>query len=69
MASTRTESYVLDAHVRGAPDRHSPKNVPRRERERVARDLKPTHATTDADAAESALETFDFRREWAIGSR
>jgi putative transposase len=39
--------------------RHSLKYVPRRERERVARDLKPIYTASDADAAQQALETFD----------
>src|SRR6266496_958417 len=43
--------------------RHSLKYVPRREREQVARDLKPIY--TDVDAAQAALEAFD--EKW--GSR
>jgi putative transposase len=39
--------------------RHSLKYVPRRERERVARDLRPIYTAVDADAAQLALETFD----------
>jgi putative transposase len=39
--------------------RHSLKYVPRRERERVARDLKPIYTAVDADAAQAALEAFD----------
>ena len=39
--------------------RHSLKYVPRRERERVARDLKPIYTAVDADAAQHALEAFD----------
>ncbi len=39
--------------------RHSLKYVPRRERERVARDLKPIYTAIDANAAQAALETFD----------
>jgi putative transposase len=39
--------------------RHSLKYVPRRERERVARDLKPIYTAVDADAAQHALERFD----------
>jgi putative transposase len=39
--------------------RHSLKYVPRREREQVARDLKPIYTATDADHAQAALETFD----------
>jgi putative transposase len=39
--------------------RHSLKYVPRREREQVARDLKPIYTAVDADAAQSALEAFD----------
>ena len=39
--------------------RHSLKYVPRREREQVARDLKPIYTAADADAAQHALETFD----------
>jgi putative transposase len=39
--------------------RHSLKYVPRREREQVARDLKPIYTAVDADAAQQALEHFD----------
>jgi putative transposase len=39
--------------------RHSLKYVPRRERERVARDLKPIYTAVDADAAQAAFEAFD----------
>jgi putative transposase len=39
--------------------RHSLKYVPRRERERVARDLKPIYTAVDADVAQQALEAFD----------
>jgi putative transposase len=39
--------------------RHSLKYVPRREREQVARDLKPIYTATDADAAQQELERFD----------
>jgi len=39
--------------------RHSLKYVPRREREQVARDLKPIYTAVDADAAHRALEAFD----------
>ena len=39
--------------------RHSLKYVPRREREQVARDLKPIYTASDADAAQHALEAFD----------
>src|SRR5947199_8561287 len=39
--------------------RHSLKYVPRREREQVARDLKPVYTAIDADAAQIALEVFD----------
>jgi putative transposase len=39
--------------------RHSLKYVPRREREQVARDLKPIYTAKDADAAQLALEAFD----------
>jgi putative transposase len=45
--------------------RHSLKYVPRREREQVARDLKPIYTATDADQASLALEAFD--EKW--GSR
>jgi putative transposase len=38
---------------------HSLKYVPRREREQVARDLKPIYTAVDADAAQAALEAFD----------
>jgi putative transposase len=39
--------------------RHSLKYVPRREREQVARDLKPIYTAVDADAAQQSLEAFD----------
>jgi putative transposase len=39
--------------------RHSLKYVPRREREHVARDLKPVYTALDADAAHNELERFD----------
>jgi putative transposase len=39
--------------------RHSLKYVARREREQVARDLKPIYTAVDADAAHQALEAFD----------
>ena len=39
--------------------RHGLRYVPRRERERVARDLKPIYTATDADAAHGELERFD----------
>src|SRR6266516_3344658 len=39
--------------------RHSLKYVPRREREQVARDLKPIYTAKDAGAAHEALEAFD----------
>jgi putative transposase len=39
--------------------RHSLRYVPRRERERVARALKPIYTAVDADAASQALEAFD----------
>jgi putative transposase len=39
--------------------RHSLKYVPRREREQVARDLKPIYTAVDADAAHAELERFD----------
>jgi putative transposase len=39
--------------------RHSLEYVPRREREQVARDLKPIYTAVDADAAQAALERFD----------
>src|SRR5262245_11609561 len=41
--------------------RHSLKYVPRREREQVARELKPIYTAVDADAAQAALEAFDER--------
>ena len=41
--------------------RHSLKYVPRREREQVARDLKPIYTAIDADAAQHELERFDKR--------
>jgi len=40
---------------------HSLKYVPAREREQVARDLKPIYTAVDADAAQAALEAFDER--------
>ena len=40
--------------------RHSLKYVPRREKEQVARDLKPIYTAVDADAAQAALEVFDI---------
>lgn len=39
--------------------RHSLRYVPRREREHVARDLRPIYTAVDADAAQAALEAFD----------
>jgi len=39
--------------------RHSLKYVPRREREQVARDLKPIYTAIDADQAQTELERFD----------
>lgn len=39
--------------------RHSLKYVPRREREQVARDLKPIYTAVDADHAHQELEAFD----------
>ena len=39
--------------------RTSLRYVPRREREQVARDLKPIYTAVDADAAQTALEAFD----------
>jgi hypothetical protein len=39
--------------------RHSLKYVPRREREQVARDLKPIYTAVDADQAAHELERFD----------
>src|SRR5438270_364192 len=39
--------------------RYSLKYVPRREREQVARDLKPIYTATDGDAAQQELECFD----------
>jgi putative transposase len=39
--------------------RHSLRSVPRREREQVARDLKPIYTALDADAAQRELERFD----------
>jgi putative transposase len=44
--------------------RHSLKYVPRREREQVARDLKPIYTAVDADAAHQALEAFDDK--WGV---
>ena len=39
--------------------RNSLKYVPRREREQVARDLKPIYTAKDADQAQAELEAFD----------
>ena len=39
--------------------RHSLKYVPRREREQVARDLKPIYTAVDPDTGQQALEAFD----------
>ena len=39
--------------------RHSLKYVPRKEREQVARDLKPIYTAKDADQAQAELEAFD----------
>src|SRR5579862_1190941 len=39
--------------------RHSLRYVPRREREQVARDLKPIYTAVDQDAAQVALDAFD----------
>jgi putative transposase len=39
--------------------RHSLRFVPRRDREQVARELKPIYTAVDADAAWAALEEFD----------
>src|ERR1700674_4185281 len=39
--------------------RNSLKYVPRREREQVARDLKPIYTAKDADQAQAELERFD----------
>ena len=39
--------------------RHSLRYVPRREREQVARDLKPIYTAIDADHAQAELEAFD----------
>ena len=47
--------------------RHSLRYVPRREREQVARDLRPIYTAVDADAAQQALERFD--EKWGSGSR
>jgi putative transposase len=41
--------------------RHSLRYVPRKEREQVARDLKPIYKAVDADAAQEALGRFDER--------
>ena len=46
--------------------RHSLKYVPRREREHVARDLKPIYTAIDADAAQSELERFDEQMGTAV---
>ena len=39
--------------------RSSLRYVPRREREQVARDLKPIYTATDAEEAQAELEAFD----------
>jgi putative transposase len=39
--------------------RHSLRYVPRREREQVARDLKPIYTAVDQDSAQAALDAFD----------
>jgi putative transposase len=39
--------------------RHSLRYVPRRDREKVARDLKPIYTALDADSAQQELERFD----------
>jgi putative transposase len=41
--------------------RNSLKYVPRREKEQVARDLKPIYTAASADAAQAALEAFDAK--------
>ena len=41
--------------------RHSLKYVPRREYDKVTKDLKPIYTATDVDAAERALEAFEER--------
>ncbi|MGO9976420.1 MAG: transposase [Solirubrobacteraceae bacterium] len=41
--------------------RNSLKYVPRREREHVARDLKPIYSAANAEAAQLALEAFDTK--------
>jgi Transposase, Mutator family len=46
--------------------RHSPKHVPRRERGRVGRDLKPIHNAVDADVAAHELERFDEKYGAAV---
>ena len=46
--------------------RHSLRYVPRREREQVARDLRPIYTAADADTALQALEEFD--ENWANDS-
>ena len=46
--------------------RHSLKYVPRREYDKVAKDLKPIYTALDADAAQAALEAFD--EKWGSGS-
>lgn len=48
--------------------RHWLRYVPRREREKVARDLKPIYTATDPDEAALALEVIDRDAE-QIGSR
>ena len=48
--------------------RHSLRYLPRREREHVARDLKPISTAIDADAAHAELEHFDekWRQRFAV---
>jgi putative transposase len=47
--------------------RNSLKYVPRREREQVARDLRPIYTAIDADVAHAELERFD--EKWSAVSR
>jgi putative transposase len=49
------------------PIRNSLKYVPRREREQVARDLRPIYTAIDADVAHAELERFD--EKWSAVSR
>ena len=56
----RPPIYISRTHAaRPGAIRHSLRYVPRREREQVARDLKPIYTAIDADHAHEELERFD----------